>query len=112
MNQVTAICEVIKIWFYNSDVKVRVRMRRPSFISPKEEGPFDFVTIVFPGARRMGLKLQPGQRIWVAGVLVSRDMDQPVEEVLGGEIPEQLRGRKIRFNFNEIVVLNWQSISE
>ncbi|MDR7574295.1 MAG: hypothetical protein QN194_15385 [Armatimonadota bacterium] len=111
MNQVTAICEIIKVWAYDSDLKARVRMRRPSFLPQKEEGPFDFATIVFPGARGMGLRLEPGQRLWVTGVLTSRDVDQPVEDVLG-EVPEELRGRKIRFNFNEIVVLNWQSISE
>ncbi|MDR7574266.1 MAG: hypothetical protein QN194_15240 [Armatimonadota bacterium] len=110
MNQVTVFCEIIRTWAYDSDIKARVRMRRPSFLPPKEEGPFDFATLVFPGARGMGLRLEPGQKIWATGVLTSRDQDQPIEEVIGGEIPEGLRGKKIRFNFNEVVVTHWQAI--
>lgn len=110
MNQVTALCEVIKVWVYDSDVKARVRMRRPDYLPPKGEGPYDFVTIVFPRARGLGLRLEPGQRLWVTGVLTSRDEDQPLEEILG-EVPEGMKGRKIRFNFNEIIVSNWQSLT-
>ncbi len=111
MNQVTAIVEVLRAWTYDNDVKARVRMRRPTFLPQKPEGPYDFATIVFPGGRGMGIQVRPGQKLWVTGVLVSRDEDQPLEDVLD-DIPESLRGRKIRFNFSEIHVTGWQELRD
>jgi hypothetical protein len=109
MNQVAALCEIIKVWTYDSDLKARVRMRRPGFIEPKREGPWDFATVVFPRGKAMRLDMRPGQQLWVSGVLTSRDEDVPLVEVLEGvEIPEGLKERRIRFNFNEIIALSWQ----
>jgi hypothetical protein len=109
MNQVAAIVEVIKVWTYDSDIKARVRMRRPGYAPPKTEGPFDFVTVVFPGGRSMRLDIRAGQRLWIAGVLTSRDEDIPLGDILS-DIPSELRERKIRFNFNEILVTAWQDL--
>jgi len=109
MNQVVAIVEVIKTWTYDSDIKARVRMRRPGYAPPKTEGPFDFITIAFPGGKAMRLDVRPGQRLWITGVLTSRDEDIPLGDVLEG-VPDELRDRKIRFNFNEILVTAWQDL--
>jgi len=111
MNQVTAICEVLRVWTYDSDLKARVRLRRPSFAPQKAEGPWDFITIAFPGGKAMRLDIRPGQRLWVTGILTSRDEDVPLGDLLEGA-PEELKGRKIRFNFNEILVTGWQEMPD
>jgi hypothetical protein len=42
-------------------------------------------------------------------VLTSRDEDIPLGDILS-DIPSELRERKIRFNFNEILVTAWQDL--
>lgn len=72
-------------WTYNGNLCVRVAVPRSTGRpgrSREEGGDFDYVTLIFPGGARSGLRLEEDQFVTAHGWLQSRDVHQDLADFL------------------------------
>jgi hypothetical protein len=84
MNEIHLQGQVKRVWTYDDNLYVRLSVRRSPGRpkrTPREGGPYDYVTIVFPDGKSQ-LSFEPGQYLTVHGWLQSRDFDESLRDFL------------------------------
>ena len=117
MNEVHLHGQIKRVWTYDDNLYVRLSVRRDPGRPkrpPQDGGPYDYVTVMFPGGRHQ-LSFTPGQYLTVHGWIQSRDFDETLRDFLkraenadGLELsPKQLREIFVHRSVNEVVVERW-----
>ncbi len=83
MNQVSIIGKVTHTFFVGKNYHVRVGvLRSPSRPRRHDGGRIDYVTLVFPGGARTGVRIPKGTIIWAAGFLRHREYEETLADAL------------------------------
>jgi hypothetical protein len=106
-------------WTYNGNLCARVAVPRSAGRpgrSREEGGDFDYVTLIFPGGARSGLRLEEDQIVTAHGWLQSRDVHQDLADFLqraeqnGHQVSVEARVAgevKAHRTVTEVVVERW-----
>jgi len=84
MNEVHLFGQIKRVWTYDDNLYVRLSVKRDPGRpkrSPKEGGPYDYVTVLFLDGKHR-VSFNPGQFLTVHGWIQSRDFDESLRDFL------------------------------
>ncbi|NCP87789.1 MAG: hypothetical protein CO094_05700 [Anaerolineae bacterium CG_4_9_14_3_um_filter_57_17] len=108
-NHVFLIGRVLQSWTFGADRLVRLSIKRPMFLPPRDGGPNDLVTVLLPDAASHGIVIEGGAEIHVSGYVRNAERETTLSSLLK-KCPAGLEKTRVPQIVTEVVALQWQMI--